>query len=258
MFKHLRSGLFRSARSAQVAPIHIWPERFAPYSPSSRSLYRRAILRRDASASDPLLHGLIPSDVERLSRLDRPAEQLNRMDDRSLGVHTLQFIQENLAMQDSLAVTQENLASSIICMETIHERLFRLRKKFDLSLQQVGDACGATWQAAQQWEGGGKKPTVPRAQYRKRLAELYAITEIELMYGSAAEQEQAGIRRSANSSRNVERLQSASSGSVKWPFSIVSVERFMALPIEGRSYVEGRLMSAIEEWEARSSKRIAQ
>lgn len=170
----------------------------------------------------------------------------------------MHFIQENLAMQDSLAVTQENLASSIACMETVHERLFRLRKKADLSLQQVGDACGASWQAAQQWEGGGKKPTIPREKYRKPLCELYGITEIELMYGAHPEQHPEEIRRLSNSSRKVEPLQSRRLPDVKWPFSIVSEDRFMALPPEGRMYVEGRLLSAIEEWDARPGKRSAQ
>ncbi|OIR02596.1 hypothetical protein GALL_153100 [mine drainage metagenome] len=82
-------------------------------------------------------------------------------------------------------------------METIHERLKRLRNARGLSFQAVADFVtkaaalkrALSWQAVQQWEGElkGVEPTAPRRKKIEALAELYGVASEEIMFGSKDE-----------------------------------------------------------------------
>src|SRR5687768_12626016 len=72
-------------------------------------------------------------------------------------------------------------------METIHQRIKRLREAKGLTIQDVADACGVRNQSARQWEaepGGDIEPTTPKHYRWAKLAEVLGVTEWELVTGA--------------------------------------------------------------------------
>lgn len=160
---------------------------------------------------------------------------------------------EKLATQDTLAVTQDSLATMLFNMETIHQRIKRLRSMRGLSMQALAKACGvSSWQTVQQWE----KETGGTAPSRKRLhlvAEALGVSVPELL----------GADESASPPENTKCMEEAAAYNIarmttRWPFRMIDEARFMALPVEARMFIEGRILTTIEEWEARQAKRAAQ
>lgn len=72
-------------------------------------------------------------------------------------------------------------------METIHQRIKRLRKARGLSIQAIATACGVKNQSARQWEltepEGNTQPTKPREKYWADLAKVLEVSVPELIHG---------------------------------------------------------------------------
>jgi phage repressor protein C with HTH and peptisase S24 domain len=94
--------------------------------------------------------------------------------------HANHHIQETLVTQVSLALPQENLASSIRDM-TIHQRIKDLREEKGLSMEALGALVGVKYQTVQQWENGGTSPKRDRIQ---KLAHALHTTPEYLSFGT--------------------------------------------------------------------------
>lgn len=89
-------------------------------------------------------------------------------------------MQEKLAMQESPAVPQESLVYIFPGMETIHDRIHRLREARGLSMEQLASAVGVSWQTVQQWENG---KTAPKRTRQTLVADALGVTVHELVAG---------------------------------------------------------------------------
>lgn len=70
-------------------------------------------------------------------------------------------------------------------METIHQRIKRLRQDKGMSMQALAAAAGvSSWQTVQQWEGGGEKPTAPSRKRQEAVARALGVSVEELMHGT--------------------------------------------------------------------------
>lgn len=72
------------------------------------------------------------------------------------------------SIQENPAMTQVPLVDNLARMSDIHMRLKILREGLGLSMEQVSDLVGVSWQTIQQWENG---KTAPK---RKRLEDVAA------------------------------------------------------------------------------------
>lgn len=81
-------------------------------------------------------------------------------------------------MQDKDVVTQGGLAATLPAM-SIHERIKRRRLELGLSLEDVGDAAGVSWQTVQQWE----KKTGPKRTRLPGVAHALKTTPEYLLFG---------------------------------------------------------------------------
>jgi phage repressor protein C with HTH and peptisase S24 domain len=88
-------------------------------------------------------------------------------------------IQESLALQGPLALTQDNLAN--VRAMTIHQRIKDLRASRELTLMALGELVGVSWQTVQQWESG---KTAPKAKRLALLAAALGTTPEYLQFGT--------------------------------------------------------------------------
>lgn len=67
-------------------------------------------------------------------------------------------------MQEIPAMTQAFLVSNLARMPTIHKRIKDLREKLELSMEQLAERVGVSWQTVQQWENGRTAPKRARLE----------------------------------------------------------------------------------------------
>jgi phage repressor protein C with HTH and peptisase S24 domain len=104
--------------------------------------------------------------------------------------HAPHSIQENLAMQDFLALARESLAypqEKLVCIFSdmnIHQRIKKARTDLKLSMEDLGKLVGVTWQTVQQWEkedeDGG---TAPKRTRLEKVASALGKTSYYLLHG---------------------------------------------------------------------------
>lgn len=125
-------------------------------------------------------------------------------------------------------------------METINQRIRAQRESVGLSLEQVAEKLGISYQAVQQWE----KPdgTQPR---RKRMAALAAVL------GTTVEYLETGKKTEYAQAINVLPARDASG----WPFRRISADRISRLDEADLAYLEGRIESILETIESTMGKR---
>ena len=70
-------------------------------------------------------------------------------------------------------------------METIHQRIRRLREAKGLTQDQLADLMGLSRQAVQKWESEGEDGTSPTRKREKALAAALGVTVGELIYGDS-------------------------------------------------------------------------
>jgi SOS-response transcriptional repressor LexA len=85
-------------------------------------------------------------------------------------------------MQESLAVTPTSVPCTVSAMAP-GERIRKRREALGLSLEQVAESVGVSYQAVQQWETRDGVGYVPRGDRRKKLAHALQWTEPELEFG---------------------------------------------------------------------------
>ncbi|MDH0520843.1 LexA family transcriptional regulator [Achromobacter xylosoxidans] len=61
-------------------------------------------------------------------------------------------------------MTQAFLVSNLARMPTIHKRIKDLREKLELSMEQLAERVGVSWQTVQQWENGRTAPKRARLE----------------------------------------------------------------------------------------------
>lgn len=66
-------------------------------------------------------------------------------------------------------------------MEKFHQRIARLRENAGLTLQEIADAAGVSYQAVQKWEAGKSMPR--GAEKQKIVSEMLRTTPAYLLYG---------------------------------------------------------------------------
>lgn len=69
-------------------------------------------------------------------------------------------------------------------METIHQRIKRLRKAKGLNQEELGKAVGVSRQAVQKWESNGKDRTAPKREIQSKVAFVLGVTVAELVTGT--------------------------------------------------------------------------
>ena len=69
-------------------------------------------------------------------------------------------------------------------MDTIHQRIKRLREKKELSMEELGLSVGVSWQTIQQWENG---KTAPKRTRIDKVAEVLGVSSTELVSGCVSE-----------------------------------------------------------------------
>lgn len=93
-------------------------------------------------------------------------------------------------MQVIPAVRPNLLQARLVGVETIHQRIKKLREDKGLSQETLGRAAGVTYQSVQEWER--EDGTAPSRKRLKAVATALGVTEQYLLSG-----EQLGVRQSA-------------------------------------------------------------
>lgn len=75
---------------------------------------------------------------------------------------------------DTILACGSNLAMNI------HERIKRGRIAKRMSMEELAEKLGVTWQAVQQWENGG---TTPRRKRVEQIAQVLDMSEMEVALG---------------------------------------------------------------------------
>ena len=109
------------------------------------------------------------------------------------------------------------------CMETVGQRVRRLRRAKGWNQTELGVQVGVDQSTLSDIES---KDSAFSAALLMRLSEALEVSPGVIMLGH---------------------------DETTWPFQHVAIERFLALDSEQRGYVEGRLASAIEEFEPEPS-----
>ncbi|MFQ1062177.1 XRE family transcriptional regulator [Bordetella trematum] len=130
-------------------------------------------------------------------------------------------------MQEIPAVTQDSLVLNLCQMSTIHQRIKSFREQLSLSMEQLAERVGVSWQTVQQWENG---KTAPKRARLEAVAAALGTTAEQLLLGSMPA---AGApEKNKNKSSN-------------WPFPSISEERIRALPPSQLKQLEGALILAL-------------
>src|SRR5690606_18040625 len=116
------------------------------------------ISSRHSAGSNPLLDALVISGTEDLCSSSNTAELFDRVPNGRVLVHGTDPTQEKLAMQENPVVTQAFLVANLPRMSSIHSRIQALRQDLKLSMQDLGNLVGVSWQTVQQWENGKTAP----------------------------------------------------------------------------------------------------
>lgn len=96
---------------------------------------------------------------------------------------------EKLASQGILALTPAWHLPTLRAMETIHQRIRRLREAKELTQEELAALVGVSRQAVQKWESEGEDRTAPTRKREPALAAALGVTVTELIYGTRARDE---------------------------------------------------------------------
>lgn len=83
------------------------------------------------------------------------------------------------------------LTSNVFAMESIHQRIRRLREQKGLTQDELAAKIGVTRQAVQKWESEGDDRTAPKRARQENLANVLNITVYELMHGGIQQNQHA-------------------------------------------------------------------
>ena len=182
---------------ANQFPINITGDVLAANFKIGQSLNGGSVLGRDKPPSNPLLDVLVSPDTEKPCSTNGASKDFNCSRYRILFVHETNSIQDKLVLQaekqECLAVTGKKNRPTVPPMntvETIGQRIARLREAREMSMMDLATACKVSWQSVQQWENGKTAPSRKRAEL---VASKLGVTVGELMAGekSAAPQPEA-------------------------------------------------------------------
>lgn len=140
------------------------------------------------------------------------------------------LMQEKLVMQEIPAMTQDSLVRNLARMATIHQRIKALREKRQLSMEQLAERVGVSWQTIQQWENG---KTAPKRARLEAVAHALDTTPEYLAVGHCPVSPESNA--------------SPAQQSATWPFPSIPEESVRALPEEDRKRLEGALGLAIAQ-----------
>lgn len=183
---------------SQVTPINLGIQLLAENTSINRSLNNWTPLGGNSAINNPLLDTLVTHPIKalarvairkKLSRLYRPAKNLNRVGNVVSCFHRRNTTQEKLVMQaqqlDFLAMTPPGDFHRVGSMgETIHDRVRTLRAAMGSSMQDVAAAVGAkAYQTVQQWED---KKSAPSRKRVPLLATFFGVTVEYLETGACS------------------------------------------------------------------------
>lgn len=96
-------------------------------------------------------------------------------------------------MQVIPAVLAIRLQAKLVVVDTIHQRIKKLREDKGLSQESLGKAAGVTYQSVQEWEQADG--TAPSRKRLKKVADALGVTEQYLLSGE--ESGLVGVRQAA-------------------------------------------------------------
>ncbi|UOK17051.1 repressor protein [Bordetella phage vB_BaM-IFTN3] len=140
-------------------------------------------------------------------------------------------MQEKLVMQEIPAMTQDNLVVNLARMSTIHQRIKQLREQRQLSMEQLAELVGVSWQTVQQWENG---KTAPKRARLEAVAKALMTTVEYLAMGASSE---GRVDSSISDAR------------APWPFQSIPEDKVRALSPTQLSKLEGALALALGQME---------
>lgn len=73
------------------------------------------------------------------------------------------------------------IQDSLVAMESIHQRIRRLRQAARLSQEALAKLVGIRYQSVQEWEREGG--TAPARKRQRAVADVFGVSVSELMYG---------------------------------------------------------------------------
>lgn len=88
---------------------------------------------------------------------------------------------------------RSGLQARLASVETIHQKIKRLRTKKGMTLEQFAEAVGVKYQSAQQWERSDETATAPRRTRIRQVARVLGVSEAYLLASSVDEEERAPI-----------------------------------------------------------------
>ncbi|MFU1907776.1 helix-turn-helix domain-containing protein, partial [Bordetella avium] len=134
-------------------------------------------------------------------------------------------------MQEIPAMTQDNLVVNLARMSTIHQRIKQLREQRQLSMEQLAELVGVSWQTVQQWENG---KTAPKRARLEAVAKALMTTVEYLAMGASSE---GRVDSSISDAR------------APWPFQSIPEDKVRALSPTQLSKLEGALALALGQME---------
>lgn len=85
------------------------------------------------------------------------------------------------------------LQARLASVETIHQKIKRLRTRKGMTLEQFAAAVGVKYQSAQQWERNDGTATAPRRTRLSQVAQVLGVSEAYLLASSLEEEERAPV-----------------------------------------------------------------
>jgi transcriptional regulator with XRE-family HTH domain len=79
-------------------------------------------------------------------------------------------------------------------MESIHQRIKRLREKKRLTQVQLAELVGVRYQSVQEWEENDGTGTAPQRKRLQKVADALGVSLHELMTGSNADEAPTGAK----------------------------------------------------------------
>lgn len=134
-------------------------------------------------------------------------------------------------------------------MESIHQRIERLRKAARMTQEALAKALGVTYQSVQQWEKEGG--TAPSRKRLNQVAEVLGTTAAYLLHGTSPENKNGPL------TATPQKLTIDSRHSQQWPFKRVPLSRIHALTQEDIDMIDVALDQIVSAYEARSHKDLA-
>lgn len=97
------------------------------------------------------------------------------------------------AVQVIPAMRPKHLQAKLVDVDTIHQRIRKLREDKGLSQESLGKAAGVTYQSVQEWEQADG--TAPSRKRLKKVADALGVTEQYLLSGD--QPDSGGVREPA-------------------------------------------------------------